>query len=74
VSELVTYCMLTFARRDDGVIVPDNHGAVECANAEAAVWLAEAMAHADGYVAALAFARTGSPAAGEYGPDCRCSS
>jgi hypothetical protein len=68
VSELVTYCVLPFARRDDGVIVPDHHGVVECASAKAAAQLAEAMAHADGYVAALAFARTGSPAAGEYGP------
>ena len=67
-SELVTYCVLPFARRDDGVIVPDDNGAVECASTEAAVRLAEAMAHARGYVAALAFARTGSPAAGEYGP------
>ena len=73
-SELVTYCVLPLARRDDGMVVPDDHGVVECANVEAAARLAEAMAHADGYVAALAFARTGSPAAGEYGPDCRCSS
>ena len=50
------------------VILPDDHGAVECANSEAAVRLAKAMAHADGYVAALAFARTGSTAAGPYGP------
>ena len=67
-SELVTYCVLPFARRDDGVIVLDDHGVVECASSEAAVRLAEAMAHADGYVAALAFARTGSAAAGRYGP------
>jgi hypothetical protein len=38
-------------------------GAVERASAEAAVRLA----HADGYVAALAVARTGSTAAGENG-------
>ena len=67
-SELVTYCVLPFARRDDGVIVPDDNGAVECASTEAAVRLAEAMAHARGYVAALAFARRCSPAAGQYGP------
>ena len=67
-SELVTYCVLPFARRDDGVIVPDDHGVIECASAEAAVLLAEAMAHAHGYVAALAFARTGSSATGQYGP------
>ena len=68
-SELVTYCVLPFARRDDGVIVPDDHGVIECASAEAAARLAEAMAHTHGYVAALAFARSGSPAAtGQYAP------
>jgi hypothetical protein len=46
----------------------DNQGAVECATAEAAVRLAEAMAHTHGYVAAIAFAGTGSPATGQYGP------
>jgi len=45
VSELVTYLVLPLARRDDGMIVPDNQGAVECASAEAAVRRAEAMAH-----------------------------
>ena len=60
-SELVTYCVLPLARRDDGVIVPDDHGVIECACAEAAARLAEAMAHTHGYVAALAFARSGSP-------------
>jgi hypothetical protein len=50
------------------MIVPDDHGTVECANAEAAVRLAEAMAHPHGYVAALAFACSGSPANGQYGP------
>jgi hypothetical protein len=54
VSALVTYCVLPLARRDDGMIVPDDHGAIECANAEAAVRLAEAMTHTHGYVAALA--------------------
>jgi len=62
VSELVTYLVLPLARRDDGVIVEDNQGAVECASAEAAVRLAEAMAHTHGYVAAMAFAP------GQYGP------
>ena len=32
-----------------------------------AAQLAEAMAHTHGYVAALAFARSGSQAAGQYG-------
>jgi hypothetical protein len=50
VSELVTYCVLPFAQRDDGMIVPDDHGAVECANAEAATRLAQAMTHTHGYV------------------------
>jgi hypothetical protein len=36
VSALVTYRVLPPARRDDGIIVPDDHGAIECANAEAA--------------------------------------
>jgi hypothetical protein len=67
VCELVTYCMLPLARRDDGMIVPDDNGVVECANAEAAARLAEAMAHRNGYVAALAFARSGWPATGQYG-------
>ena len=67
-SELVTYLVLPLARRDDGVIVEDNHGAVECASAEAAMRLAEAMAHTPGYVAAMAFARTGRSAPGQYGP------
>ena len=66
-SELVTYLVLPLARPDDGMIVPDNQGAVECASAEAAVRLAEAMAHAHGYVAAITFAGTGSPATGQYG-------
>ena len=60
--------MLALARRDAGVIVQDNQGAVECASAEAAVRLAEAMAHTPGYVAAMAFARTGRSAPGQYGP------
>jgi hypothetical protein len=68
VSELVTYLVLPFARRDDGMIVPDDQGAVECASAEAAVQLAEAMAHTHGYVAAMAFARTGPSAPRQYGP------
>ena len=54
VSALVAYRVLPLAGRDDGIIVPDDHGAIECANAEAAVRLAEAMAHTHGYVAALA--------------------
>ena len=66
-SELVTYCVLPLARRDDGMIVPDDNGVIECANAEAATQLAEAMAHTHGYVAALAFARSGSPATEQYG-------
>ena len=66
-SELVTYCVLPLARRDDGMIVPDDHGVVECANVEAAARLAEAMAHRHGYVAALVFARRGSSATGQYG-------
>ena len=44
-SELVTYLVLPLARRDDGMIVQDIQGAVECASAEAAMRLAEAMAH-----------------------------
>jgi hypothetical protein len=68
VSELVTYLVLPLARRDDGMIVQDNQGAVECASAEAAVRLAEAMAHAHGYVAAITFAGTGSPATRQYSP------
>ena len=67
-SELVTYLVLPLARPDDGMIVPDNQGAVECASAEAAVRRAEAMAHTHGYVAAMAFARTGPSAPGQYGP------
>ena len=66
-SELVTYCVLPLARRDDGMVVPDDHGVVECANVEAAARLAEAMAHRHGYVAALVFAGSGSPATGQYG-------
>jgi hypothetical protein len=72
VSELVTYLVLPLARRDDGMIVQDNQGAVECATAEAAVRLAEAMAHTHGYVAAIAFAGTGSPAPGSMARP-RCS-
>jgi hypothetical protein len=63
----LTYCVLPLARRDDGMIVPDDHGVVECANVEAAARLAEAMAHRHGYVANLVFARSGSPATGHYG-------
>ena len=69
-SELVTYCVLPLARRDDGMIVPDDLGLVECANAEAAARLAEAMAHTHGYVAALAFVRSGSPAGSMARPWC----
>ena len=64
----MTYCVLPFARRDDGVIVPDDRGVIECASAEAAARLAEAMAHTHGYVAGLVFARSGSPATEQYGP------
>jgi hypothetical protein len=64
VFELVSYLVEPLARRDDGVIVQDNQGDVECASAEAAVRLAEAMAHTHGYAAALAFARTGPSAPG----------
>jgi hypothetical protein len=51
----VTYFVaLPVARRDDGTLVYDHNGAVECATSEAAILLASELALARGYTGALA--------------------
>jgi hypothetical protein len=59
---------LPIGRRDDGCLVADLDAALEFQSPERAVWAAEAMAKAPGYVAAWAFTRTGDPACGHWLP------
>jgi hypothetical protein len=68
-SELITwYAAIAIGRRDEGRIICDDDGAAERESAEAAIWLADQMARKPGYIASVAFSRTGSPATGQYGP------
>ncbi len=63
-AEVTYYVAMPFVAGDDG---PSPAEAVECFNPQAAVRLAEALARKAGNVGALAFSRTGNPAAGEFG-------
>jgi hypothetical protein len=67
--ERVTYYVAApIAQLDNGTILYADEGAIECPSAEEAIRRAEEMACSPGYVAALAFSRTGCPFSGEFGP------
>jgi hypothetical protein len=63
-----SYVALPVARRDDGTLVHDHAGAVECASADDAIALASELALAPGYAGGRAFHRTAIPAMGYYAP------
>jgi hypothetical protein len=44
--------------RDDGTVVYDRNGAVECAFAEEVILVASELARTAGYIAGIAFSRT----------------
>jgi hypothetical protein len=59
---------LPIARRDDGTVVYDHNGVVECASADEAILVASELARTAGYIAAIAFSRTSLPSMGYCGP------
>lgn len=63
-SEVTYYVALPFVAADDGIAAGE---AVECFNPNAAVMKAEALSRKSGHVGAVAFARSGDPATGEFG-------
>jgi hypothetical protein len=67
-EQVTYYVALPIARRDDGTVVYDHNGAVECATADEAILLASELARSPGYAGALAFHRTAIPAMGYYAP------
>jgi hypothetical protein len=58
----VTFAM-PFVPADDGV-APEE--AFQCTSASAAIGRADALSRKEGHVGAVAFSRTGDPAAGEF--------
>jgi hypothetical protein len=63
-ADLTYYVALPFGAGEDG---PEPREAVECTSASAAIMRAERLARTEGYIGAVAFSRTGDPAAGEFG-------
>jgi hypothetical protein len=63
-AEVTYYVALPFVATDDGIApgLP-----VECSGANAAVMRAEVLSRKQGHVGALAFARSGDAATGEFG-------
>jgi hypothetical protein len=57
------YVALQFVAGDDGVAVGEP---TECFNPNAIVMRAEALSCKEGHVGAVAFGRTGDPAAGDF--------
>jgi hypothetical protein len=57
-EQVTHYMALPIARRDDGTVVYDHNGAVECAFAEEVFLVASELARTAGYIAAIAFSRT----------------
>jgi hypothetical protein len=62
--DVTYYVAMPFVAADDGAAPGE---AVECTSASAAITRAEALSRKEGYVGAVAFSRTGDPAAGEFG-------
>lgn len=62
--EVTYYVALPFVAADDGVVAGET---VECFNPAAVVMRAEALSRKEGHVGAVAFSRTGDPAAGDFG-------
>jgi hypothetical protein len=62
--DVTYYVALPFVLADDGLAPGE---AVECTSANAAVMRAEALARKPGCAGAIAFSRSGDPAAGEFG-------
>jgi hypothetical protein len=60
-KRMVYFVAMPIAKRDDSVLLPDEDAGTECADAKAAIWLAEQMARTPGYIGALAFVRIGYP-------------
>jgi hypothetical protein len=65
-KRITCYVAAPIARRDDGVLVEDE--AVQCANAEYAMVVAEIMASEPHYCGAWAYSRTGDPSTGWFEP------
>jgi hypothetical protein len=63
-SEVTYYVALPFVAADDGVAAGEP---VECFNPVAVVMRAEALSRKEGHIGAVAFARTGDPATGDFG-------
>jgi hypothetical protein len=61
--EVTYFVAMPFLPADDGVAPGE---AVECTSANAAIMRAEALARKEVHVGAVAFSRTGDPAAGEF--------
>jgi hypothetical protein len=59
-SEVTYYVVLPFVASDDGIAAGE---LTECLNPYAAVMRAEALSRKKGHVGAVAFSRTGDPAA-----------
>jgi len=62
--DVTYYVALPFVPSDDGAAAGE---AVECLSANAAVMRAEALSRKPGCAGAIAFSRSGDPAAGEFG-------
>lgn len=61
--EVTYFVAMPFVAADDGTAPGE---AVECTSANAAIMKAEALSWKDNHVGAVAFSRTGDPAAGEF--------
>jgi hypothetical protein len=62
-AEVTYYVALPFVASDDGIAPGEP---VECLSANAAVMRAEVLSRKQGHVGALAFARSGDPATGDF--------
>jgi hypothetical protein len=62
-TDVTYYVALPFSVGDDG---PVPGTAIECANAIAAIMLAESLPRKEGISGAIAFSRTGDPSVGDF--------
>jgi hypothetical protein len=63
VADVTYFVAMLFVAADDGVAPGE---AIECTSASAAITRAETLSRKEGHVGAVAFSRTGDPAAGEF--------
>lgn len=63
-SQVTYYVALPFVAAQDGVAAGEP---VQCFNAVAVVMRAEALSRKECHIGAVAFARTGDPATGDFG-------